>query len=612
MIRISIRTRVLPIIFLVGCGLFAFLFSLFYNLIFRSIDEIFARQSSAITIETAENVTITEEQFRRTSKKLHTGRGIQRLFSQINTDGLSHTLQYNLQEILLVWFKQQAVEYTAATYLDNAGTPIVAIRYNTTIAQNDVESLAQSTSTEGSPQSFSILATDPEVIQTWQTNNKPIVGTYALKYPDNELVIRSVFPILDRKTREENGFFAIDRPLKDIIRRNVKDGEALIVFDDDSDRIIYDSSNIENSNLLFTDVYSDFSGASIFSNNDQTPTYAKATIEENEILFARQNSSNIGWNFIHSNTLNPFLQSPKERGQLLVVGALFFVILTGGAIYTLTKRVQRRSSELEEANEVVSAHSKMLEQELQTAHDMQMRLMPQENPVVNGYQVVGKCRPATEVGGDFFQYFNVGENKWTFALADVTGHGMQAAVPTMVFSGLLDAEMGYSSKVQESGRVSVEPEKLMGKLNTRLCRFLEPRTFVCLSLGELDTIDNTIRISNGGCPYPYVYRAAQKATEELDLSAFPLGVRVNSSYKVSEVSMKKGDVVVFCSDGIMEASSQQGQLFGFDRVSEIISEAGAEDKSAEQIIASVFSELDEFSKGCEQDDDQTIVVVKAA
>ena len=76
--------------------------------------------------------------------------------------------------------------------------------------------------------------------------------------------------------------------------------------------------------------------------------------------------------------------------------------------------------------------------------------------------------------------------------------------------------------------------------------------------------------------------------------------------------MKKGDVVVFCSDGIMEASSQHGQLFGFDRVAEIISEAGAADKSADQIIAAVFSELDEFSKGCEQDDDQTIVVVKAA
>jgi sigma-B regulation protein RsbU (phosphoserine phosphatase) len=263
--------------------------------------------------------------------------------------------------------------------------------------------------------------------------------------------------------------------------------------------------------------------------------------------------------------------------------------------------VQTRSNELEKANEIVLQHSDLLEQELQTAHEMQMRLMPQSNPEVIGYEVEGLCRPATQVGGDFFQYFSVGQDKWVFALADVTGHGMQAAIPTMVFSGLLDTEISYSPA----------PETLMPKLNASLCRVLEPRTFVCLSLGELDSANNTMRISNGGCPYPYIYRSAEDSIEEVALSAFPLGVRESSSYDVSEVTLSEGDVVVFCSDGIVEAMSESGEPFGFERLAHLILQAGSKSESAECIIDNLFKELDAFSIGHEQDDDQTVVVVRA-
>ena len=160
------------------------------------------------------------------------------------------------------------------------------------------------------------------------------------------------------------------------------------------------------------------------------------------------------------------------QARLLVASALIFLTVAGVAIYTLTRRIQSRSQQLEEtnlqleeANSIVSQHNQLLEEELQTAHEMQMRLMPQEDPQLDGYEVVGRCRPATAVGGDFFQYFNVDDKKWIFTLADVTGHGMQAAVPTMVFSGLLDTEISYSAEPEET---------LMPKLNHRLCRVLEP------------------------------------------------------------------------------------------------------------------------------------------
>jgi sigma-B regulation protein RsbU (phosphoserine phosphatase) len=120
-----------------------------------------------------------------------------------------------------------------------------------------------------------------------------------------------------------------------------------------------------------------------------------------------------------------------------------------------------------------------------------------------------------------------------------------------------------------------------------------------------------MRISNGGCPYPYIYRSAAESIEEVELSAFPLGVRANSTYDVSEVKLGEGDLVVFCSDGIIEAMSESGELFGFDRVAHLISQGGSKSESAECIIDNLFKELDAFSMGREQDDDQTVVVVRA-
>ena len=609
----KIRTRAFQSIFFIACILFSGLFVFYHNFIFTSIDQIFAKQDTSKINDLAKVLKQKELKFRNSTKMLYMNRGIQKRFAASeDVHPASSVLEY-LENTLHVWYQHQSSgDYISALYSDINGKPFVAVDFSARLNVTDLETNFVENSGRTQRRDTASSYIDPLAVDNWDYKTAPKTGTYVIIHPEGKQILRTVFPILNRKTREPIGFLSIDRVSEAILKWNGSKNESLLIIDKDSGIVLADDTHTTNNPHFLTQYLSTLLEIQFTETENTVPEYAKIQVDGKNVILTRIHIPDIKWDIFHATILNTYIDAPKARSRLLVLGAVIFILTAGGSIYTLTKRVQNRSAELEKANEVVSAHSKMLQQELQTAHDMQMRLMPQENPNVNGYQLVGRCRPATEVGGDFFQYFNVGEDKWTFALADVTGHGMQAAVPTMVFSGLLDAEMGYSSKVQESGRVSVEPERLMGKLNTRLCRFLEPRTFVCLSLGELDTVEHTIKISNGGCPYPYVYKAAQNTTEELDLSAFPLGVRKKSSYDVSEVSMKKGDVVVFCSDGIMEASSQHGQLFGFDRVAEIISEAGAADKSADQIIAAVFSELDEFSKGCEQDDDQTIVVVKAA
>jgi len=242
-----------------------------------------------------------------------------------------------------------------------------------------------------------------------------------------------------------------------------------------------------------------------------------------------------------------------------------------------------------------------LEEELQTAHDMQMNLMPIRPPQIEGVDIAGRCLTANHVGGDFFQYFPQ-DGKLSLTLADVTGHAMEAAIPAVMFSGILDNQMEIGGTLEE----------LFTRLNRSMYRNLDDRTFVCFTAAELDLQAHTARLANGGCPYPYHYRAATSDIVELQVEAYPLGVQAASSYPVIEVSLSPGDRLVLCSDGIVEATNSDDELFGFDRTAAAIQEGCRQDLSSESLIEFVFTRLAEFTGDAPREDDQTIVVLRCA
>ena len=269
----------------------------------------------------------------------------------------------------------------------------------------------------------------------------------------------------------------------------------------------------------------------------------------------------------------------------------------------LETRVRERTKELEETHrQLVEAQTQLiaeLEEELQTAHDMQMGLMPTESPQISGFDISGRCLPANHVGGDFFQYFPISDNRLAISLADVTGHAMEAAVPVMMFSGILDNQMEAGDSLED----------LFAKLNRSLHRNLNSRTFVCFTMVELDTSTRQFRISNGGCPYPYHFQASTSEVAELQVDAYPLGVRAESTYPVIEAQLEPEDRVVFCSDGIIEAENSSGEIFGFDRTAETIRKGCQEGLSASALLDRIIGEVKEFAGDAPQGDDQTVVVL---
>ena len=272
-------------------------------------------------------------------------------------------------------------------------------------------------------------------------------------------------------------------------------------------------------------------------------------------------------------------------------------------INELEERVRERTQELEETHrklqETQAQLISELEEELQTAHELQMGLMPMESPQIEGFDISGRCIPFNHVGGDFFQYFQQ-DGKLSICLADVTGHAMEAAVPVMMFSGVLKTEM----------RLGASLDELFGHLNRTMQDSLDSRTYVCFSMGELDVVAHTFRLANAACPYPFRFRVATGDVEELQVDGYPLGVRAETAYTTLGTALEPGDYIVFCSDGIIEAANTQEDVFGFEQTAEMIRAGCAENLSAEELLERMFIEVQAFIGDAPQGDDMTVVVLK--
>ena len=237
------------------------------------------------------------------------------------------------------------------------------------------------------------------------------------------------------------------------------------------------------------------------------------------------------------------------------------------------------------------------EEELQTAHDLQMGLMPTQSPRIAGLDVSGQCLPANHVGGDTFQYF-AQHNKLSICLADVTGHAMEAAIPAVMFSGILDTQMETTKPL----------EGLFASLNRSLCRSLSlgHRTYVCFSVAEIE--GRALRLASCGCPYPLHFHAGE--VSELRVEGYPLGVRPDTVYTAIQADLEQGDYLVFVSDGIPEAVNGDQRMFGDGRVQATIHQGCTEGFSAEVLVDYLLTEVRSFCGQVAQEDDMTCVVLR--
>ena len=289
--------------------------------------------------------------------------------------------------------------------------------------------------------------------------------------------------------------------------------------------------------------------------------------------------------------LAPVWQRPWFVG-LSGVSLLIVLVTTG---YAFQKHKRWRIAQTQLIDE--------LETELQEAHDMQMGLLPRAPVREQGFEVVGRCLPANHVGGDYFTYFWLGDDRKTlgFGAADVSGKAMQGAVRAMQLSGMLHYEV----------RDAQTPMDVLRNLNVVLQEQFDEASFVTCCLGTLDLETGEIVLANSGHPYPYRV-SADGDLQMVELMSVPLGMtlppEVDTEPKEARVFLDFGDMLVLYSDGVTDMQNAAGEFYEEARLEVLLKEHA--DVRADVLIDTVIDDLIEFRGSSAQTDDVTLLVIK--
>ena len=251
----------------------------------------------------------------------------------------------------------------------------------------------------------------------------------------------------------------------------------------------------------------------------------------------------------------------------------------------------------------VLAYQREAVSELADAQEMQSGLIPQTAPEVPGVEVAGVCISARTVSGDFFDYIPLGNGALAVVLADVTGKGMKGAMNAVLSSGVLHSV----------AKVEVSPSEMLQELNNNLYPRFQRYTNCAMAILTIDPTDKTFKYANAGIPYPIIKRGGDNV-EELSIDGTPLGAFRFSEYQETPpVELKPKNVIILFSDGIAEAP-QRGTPDRFymetNRLVDLIKGLD-ETMNAKKMIDAIISDVRDFSGDAQQNDDMTIVVIKA-
>ncbi|MBC7188497.1 MAG: SpoIIE family protein phosphatase [Calditrichaeota bacterium] len=242
-----------------------------------------------------------------------------------------------------------------------------------------------------------------------------------------------------------------------------------------------------------------------------------------------------------------------------------------------------------------------LQREIEIARDVQRKLLPQTKPALPGWDVDGLCLPAAMVGGDYFDYLELGPKRFGVVIADVTGKGTSAAFYMAELKGIVVAlSTAYAS-----------PARLLCELNRKLRRRLDPRVFATVAYGIIELESGRLRLARAGHDR-VLLRRANGQVEALLPPGIAVGLADSSVFdaniKECATQVHPGDTLVFYTDGVTEAMNEQHEQFGEQTLSELVAHAPM--GGAEDLRKLVLRRVRRFAGRAAQHDDITLVVVK--
>ncbi|HEX2786834.1 MAG TPA: PP2C family protein-serine/threonine phosphatase [Ignavibacteria bacterium] len=258
------------------------------------------------------------------------------------------------------------------------------------------------------------------------------------------------------------------------------------------------------------------------------------------------------------------------------------------------------------SNEFDYQHKKNFEtirmrKELASAREIQLSMLPRNNHKTNEFEIAGISIPATEVGGDYFDYFEISDTKIGLFICDVSGHG--------VASGLLLS--GLRSCMHMILEDTSEPRVVMEKLNRMMRKTQNRKMFVTAVFAVIDIANNKCEIFNAGHLPPYKISGTTNEIFKIKKHSITLGamdsIFENGADKEVKFDFNKNDKLILYTDGVNEAMNTQKNEYGFDNIEKIL--YANTDKSANQLLNILTKDVERFTDGSIQRDDLTILII---
>jgi sigma-B regulation protein RsbU (phosphoserine phosphatase) len=280
--------------------------------------------------------------------------------------------------------------------------------------------------------------------------------------------------------------------------------------------------------------------------------------------------------------------SGEDKRLLQSVGAAASLALENAQLVERMLAEARRLQEIE-------AENQQRAKEMEEARQLQLSMLPKGVPYLPHIEIAASMKPATEVGGDYYDWRLGADGTLTIAIGDATGHGLKAGTMVTVTKGLFNHLAEQADLVAMLSQTS----RALKRMNLR-------SLFMALTLVRLK--GNHLQCSVAGMPPILIYRAVTQTVEEIPLHGAPLGGLTNYAYRQAETFLSVGDVVLLLSDGLPERFNAEGEMFGYDRSKEsLVANAHG---APQAVIDRLLQTGEDWAAGKAADDDMTFVALK--
>ncbi len=258
--------------------------------------------------------------------------------------------------------------------------------------------------------------------------------------------------------------------------------------------------------------------------------------------------------------------------------------------------------------EIKKSHEK-IDREISIGAEIQSQLLPDYCPIIYGVDLAAHCRPALQLGGDYYDFMCLKTNisdkrkeksRWALVIGDVMGKGIPAGLIMTMLRGMLRAEV----------LTGLPPDRILHDLNQLAINDLDQsHRFMTLFYSDYDPRTRKLRFANAAHNPPLLWKNLDQKIIKLDADGFVLGIQKDAEYKCGEIKLDENDLVLYYTDGVIDTSNSSGERFEETRLIKILTKLCRQSYTSQEILNKIFKKLDDFTgQNRHLEDDASMVV----